>query len=186
MKRSLLVAAMAFLLIAPTASASHRGDLTFAANQLRAKVVKRHGATAAGRDIVKYGIRFVAADHSKQVRRPKMSELRGYRDQLARILAPPARPAMTRQVGPPTNPPAGTLSSYSVPPAGIAQCESGGNPAAVSADGQYRGKWQFDQGTWESVGGTGDPAQASEAEQDRRAGKLYAQRGAAPWPICGR
>jgi hypothetical protein len=77
MKRSLLVAAMAFLLIAPTASASHRGDLTFAANQLRAKVVKRHGATAAGRDIVKYGIRFVAADHSKQVRRPKMSELRG-------------------------------------------------------------------------------------------------------------
>jgi hypothetical protein len=67
----------------------------------------------------------------------------------------------------------------------IAQCESGGNAAAVSADGQYRGKYQFDQATWERMGGTGDPAAASEAEQDRVAAKLYAERGAAPWPVCG-
>jgi peptidoglycan hydrolase CwlO-like protein len=67
----------------------------------------------------------------------------------------------------------------------IAQCESGGNPRAVSASGQYRGKYQFDQGTWEGVGGSGDPAAASEAEQDRRAAILYAQRGPAPWPVCG-
>ena len=39
----------------------------------------------------------------------------------------------------------------------IAACESGGDPEAVSADGTYRGKYQFDQGTWESVGGHGDP-----------------------------
>jgi hypothetical protein len=67
----------------------------------------------------------------------------------------------------------------------IAQCESGGNPTAVSADGQYRGKYQFDQATWERLGGTGDPAQAGEAEQDRLAAKLLAQRGTAPWPVCG-
>jgi Transglycosylase-like domain/Putative peptidoglycan binding domain len=67
----------------------------------------------------------------------------------------------------------------------IAQCESGGNPTAVSADGQYRGKYQFDQATWERIGGTGDPAQAPEAEQDRLAAKLLAQRGTAPWPVCG-
>ena len=67
----------------------------------------------------------------------------------------------------------------------IAQCESGGNPAAISADGQYRGKYQFDQATWERMGGTGDPAAAPEAEQDRIAAKLYAERGAAPWPVCG-
>src|SRR5690606_29589611 len=67
----------------------------------------------------------------------------------------------------------------------IAQCESGGNPRAVSASGQYRGKYQFDQGTWEAVGGSGDPAAAPEAEQDRRAAILYAQRGPAPWPVCG-
>jgi peptidoglycan hydrolase CwlO-like protein len=67
----------------------------------------------------------------------------------------------------------------------IAACESGGNPRAVSASGQYRGKYQFDPGTWRGVGGTGDPAAASEAEQDMRAAMLYAERGPAPWPVCG-
>ena len=67
----------------------------------------------------------------------------------------------------------------------IAACESGGDPRAVSASGQYRGKYQFDPGTWRGVGGTGDPAAASEAEQDLRAAMLYAQSGPAPWPVCG-
>ena len=66
----------------------------------------------------------------------------------------------------------------------IAQCESGGNPAAVSADGTYRGKYQFDRETWQAMGGGGDPAAASEAEQDRVAAKLLAARGTAPWPNC--
>jgi hypothetical protein len=67
----------------------------------------------------------------------------------------------------------------------IAQCESGGDPTAVSADGTYRGKYQFDRETWRQMGGTGDPAQAPEAEQDRIAAKLLAARGTAPWPNCG-
>jgi Transglycosylase-like domain/Putative peptidoglycan binding domain len=67
----------------------------------------------------------------------------------------------------------------------IAQCESGGDPTAVSADGTYRGKYQFDRETWRQMGGTGDPADASEAEQDRIAAKLFAARGTAPWPNCG-
>jgi peptidoglycan hydrolase-like protein with peptidoglycan-binding domain len=66
----------------------------------------------------------------------------------------------------------------------IAQCESAGDPTAVSATGQYRGKYQFDAETWASVGGTGDPAQASEAEQDRRASRLFKRKGTAPWPNC--
>src|SRR5690606_32496172 len=49
--------------------------------------------------------------------------------------------------------------------AAIAACESGGDPTAVSADGAYHGKYQFDLGTWESVGGRGDPAAAPEREQ---------------------
>jgi Transglycosylase-like domain len=72
----------------------------------------------------------------------------------------------------------GTLES-------IASCESGGDPTAVSSDGSYRGKYQFDSGTWEAVGGSGDPATASEAEQDYRAALLYAQSGSSPWPVCG-
>ena len=67
----------------------------------------------------------------------------------------------------------------------IAACESGGDPAVVSADGSYRGKYQFDYGTWESVGGSGDPAAASEREQDYRAALLYSQAGSSPWPVCG-
>ena len=67
----------------------------------------------------------------------------------------------------------------------IASCESGGDPTAVSSNGSYRGKYQFDYGTWESVGGSGDPAAASEAEQDYRAALLYTQSGSSPWPICG-
>lgn len=67
----------------------------------------------------------------------------------------------------------------------IASCESGGDPTIVSSDGTYRGKYQFDQGTWESMGGSGDPAAAPEAEQDYRAALLYAQSGSSPWPVCG-
>ncbi len=67
----------------------------------------------------------------------------------------------------------------------IAACESGGNPAAIGGGGAYRGKYQFDYGTWASVGGSGDPAAAPEAEQDKRAAMLYARAGAAPWPVCG-
>ena len=67
----------------------------------------------------------------------------------------------------------------------IAACESGGDPAAVSADGTYHGKYQFDYSTWASVGGSGDPAAASEAEQDYRAAVLYARSGSSAWPTCG-
>ena len=67
----------------------------------------------------------------------------------------------------------------------IAQCESGGDPTAVSADGTYHGKYQFSVSTWQSVGGSGLPSQAPEAEQDMRAAMLYAQSGPGQWPICG-
>jgi len=43
----------------------------------------------------------------------------------------------------------------------------------------------LDFGTWATVGGMGDPAAASETEQDRRAALLYKRSGATPWPVCG-
>jgi hypothetical protein len=75
-----------------------------------------------------------------------------------------------------------------IPPqlAAIAACESGGDPGAIGGGGLYRGKYQFDFQTWASVGGTGDPAAAPEAEQDMRAAMLYERAGAVPWPVCGR
>ena len=67
----------------------------------------------------------------------------------------------------------------------IAACESGGDPTAVDSTGTYLGKYQFDTGTWASVGGSGSPADASEAEQDYRASLLYSRAGSSPWPVCG-
>jgi hypothetical protein len=67
----------------------------------------------------------------------------------------------------------------------IALCESGGDPRAISSGGDYRGKYQFDRGTWAAMGGSGDPAAASEREQDARAVALLARAGTSPWPVCG-
>jgi Transglycosylase-like domain/Putative peptidoglycan binding domain len=66
----------------------------------------------------------------------------------------------------------------------IAECESGGDPSAVSAGGTYRGKYQFSRGTWRSLGGRGDPAKAAEWVQDRLALRLYRRSGNSPWPNC--
>ena len=68
----------------------------------------------------------------------------------------------------------------------IAQCESGGDPTAVSADGRYRGKYQFSRATWRAMGGSGDPADAPEEEQDMRAAMLLEEQGPDAWPHCSR
>ncbi|NCD19924.1 MAG: resuscitation-promoting factor [Actinobacteria bacterium] len=68
--------------------------------------------------------------------------------------------------------------------AALAQCESGGNPTIVSANGLYHGLYQFSVATWASVGGSGLPSQASVAEQTMRAQILQARAGWGQWPAC--
>ncbi len=82
-------------------------------------------------------------------------------------------------------PSSGSGTAPSATLARIARCESGGNPTAISPGGRYRGKYQFSRATWRAMGGSGDPAAAPEAEQDRRAAALLAARGTSPWPSCG-
>ncbi len=79
----------------------------------------------------------------------------------------------------------GTIGSASaLPSAGdwlkLRTCESGGNYATNTGNGYY-GAYQFDLGTWASVGGTGLPSNASPATQDALAYKLWQQRGWTPW-----
>ncbi len=68
--------------------------------------------------------------------------------------------------------------------AALASCESGGNPRAVNPAGYY-GLYQFALSTWYSVGGSGNPIDASPEEQTYRAQVLYQRSGASPWPVCG-
>lgn len=67
----------------------------------------------------------------------------------------------------------------------LRHCESTNNYLVNTGNGYY-GAYQFDQSTWESVGGTGRPHWAEPVVQDARARLLYARRGWTPWPICGR
>jgi len=68
----------------------------------------------------------------------------------------------------------------------LAQCESGGRPNAVSANGLYHGLFQFSVGTWHSVGGEGLPSEASPEEQLARAQQLQARSGWGQWPHCSK
>jgi hypothetical protein len=69
--------------------------------------------------------------------------------------------------------------------AALARCESGGNPRAINPAGYY-GLYQFSLSTWRSVGGSGNPIDASSSEQTHRAQLLYKRSGAGQWPHCGK
>lgn len=108
---------------------------------------------------------------------------------------PPPPPPPTTTTAPPPPPPAPAPGGPSEAAwAALRNCESGGNYGAVNPSGLYRGAYQFHQATWDAVArgaGRGDlvgmhPDQADPASQDQLARALYAQRGASPWPVCGR
>lgn len=67
----------------------------------------------------------------------------------------------------------------------LRMCESGNN-YSNKRNPLYRGAYQFAYSTWAAMGGSGDPADASPAEQDMRAKKLLDRSGAGQWPVCGR
>jgi hypothetical protein len=90
------------------------------------------------------------------------------------VVEPQARPGATDRLQ------AGSASDYDL--ARLRGCESNGY--ADKRNRTYRGGYQFDLPTWQSVGGSGDPADAPPEEQDRRARMLQAREGWAPWPEC--
>lgn len=67
----------------------------------------------------------------------------------------------------------------------IAFCESRNNPRAIGGGGLYRGLFQMTFDIWGAVGGKGDPAAASPAEQYYRASLVYTRYGSGQWPVCG-
>jgi LysM repeat protein len=69
----------------------------------------------------------------------------------------------------------------------IAQYESGGNPSINTGNGYYGGL-QFSQSTWAANGGSGNPANASAAEQQRVAENVVRASGGSygAWPNTSR
>jgi hypothetical protein len=65
----------------------------------------------------------------------------------------------------------------------LAQCESGGNWAANTGNGYYGGI-QFSLGSWQGVGGSGRPDQASRETQIAMGQRLWNQGGWGHWPAC--
>lgn len=77
----------------------------------------------------------------------------------------------------------GTSSSYGGSSNSMVNpyCESSGNSQAVSPDGTYYGKYQFDYSTWVANGGaSGSYGNASESEQDQVASRVTYD----AWPNC--
>ncbi|MFF0445619.1 ubiquitin-like domain-containing protein [Streptomyces sp. NPDC004609] len=110
----------------------------------------------------------------------------GVRQKPRRIADEVVRRPVTRRVAVGTRPlPESVRGADGLDWAALAQCESGGRRNAVDPSGTYGGLYQFDIRTWRSTGGSGRPQDASAAEQTYRAKKLYARRGASPWPHCG-
>jgi hypothetical protein len=100
-----------------------------------------------------------------------------------------AAPAPVRAPVPaPAPAPAASGGGWTGPWACIARYESGGNPAANTGNGFYGGL-QFTLGTWQANGGTGNPANASIAQQEAVANNVLASQGWGAWPntsrMCG-
>jgi nucleoid-associated protein YgaU len=67
----------------------------------------------------------------------------------------------------------------------IAQCESSGNWSINTGNGYYGGL-QFLPATWKAFGGTGNPANASKAQQIKIAERVLKVQGWNAWPACSR
>ena len=65
----------------------------------------------------------------------------------------------------------------------LAACEAGGNWAINTGNGYYGGL-QFTLGSWQGVGGSGLPSNASREEQIMRGQMLQARSGWGAWPAC--
>jgi Transglycosylase-like domain len=129
-------------------------------------------------------------------------------EELAQAIAPPTTVAPTTTAAPPAPAPEPAPAPVAEPapapapapvtsgggyadpnnPAAwdrLAQCEAGGNWATNTGNGYYGGI-QFSLGSWQAVGGTGRPDQASRETQIAMGQRLYNQGGWGHWPACTR
>lgn len=162
-------------------AAAHERDAEVALAELTAAAAAR-ALEAASREVAERAAVEAAAASPSQLSQPTASPQPVQPVQPAQPASAPRNPAPQPSGAPGAGSPSAAESATL---ARIRHCESRGNYGIVSASGRYRGAYQFDRRTWTAVGGSGDPAAASPAEQDHRALLLMRQRGTRPWPNCG-
>lgn len=108
----------------------------------------------------------------------------------AAAAASAAAAARAVAAGPPPPSAISTISTTSRAPtslaaafAAIRNCESSDDYSLNTGNGYY-GAYQFSYGTWTGLGGAGLASDATPAEQDALAYKLYLSSGWASWPEC--
>ncbi|HUC37343.1 MAG TPA: transglycosylase family protein [Acidimicrobiales bacterium] len=101
--------------------------------------------------------------------------------------APAPAPPPTPAPAPPPPPPAPATAAASQPSAGtwaeLRSCESDDNYSDDTGNGYY-GAYQFSLSTWEALGYSGLPSDASPGVQDQAAQELQARSGWGQWPAC--
>ena len=114
-----------------------------------------------------------SAKPSRVVRAPKTTK------PAAKVIAPIAVLAVASESG------AGTSTETDAPWAALRKCESGGRYELNTGNGFY-GAYQFSASTWQRLGFSGYPHEASPATQDMAAKRLQAKSGWGQWPACAR
>ena len=87
-------------------------------------------------------------------------------------------PAKTQTTGSTGSSGSGTLAK-------IAQCESGGDPTAISSSGRYRGKYQFSRADLARPRRHRRPGGRARVRPGRDGGEAARPARHAPWPVCG-
>ena len=126
------------------------------------------------------GADFSRAPHERRLRGDSPRELRAELKQSRRELRRAKRAATGRPAA------AGANTTAAPHLEAIAACESGGDPSANTRQRVLPRQVPVhagDVGSGRRHRRTRPPP--PEAEQDKRAAMLYAQRGSSPWPVCG-
>jgi peptidoglycan hydrolase CwlO-like protein len=140
-----------------------------------------------------------AAQQQAQARQAQQAQSQEDQTVPRQVATPPAPPAAPPGGGQPTQDGLATVASPPPAPGGaggggagggagnafyeIRQCESGGNYSEDTGNGYY-GAYQISESTWESLGYSGLPSEASPATQDAAAAALQARSGWGQWPTC--
>lgn len=190
MKTIIPAALVAAMLVAPSSieakkPQTKKSTLCETAYGVREVVVKKHGKRAPGRNICREGLR--SKYNTKWEKPATVKQKAVYLRALKALNAPPPTPYAHIEAGPPSQPPAGTLSPkvrsntggrFAIPES-IVKCESGGSYTARNPSSGAYGAYQIIPSTARAF----NCDLSTPGGQDACAAKIWAGQGRGAW-VC--